>query len=150
MKKWYVYEIINLMGTVEYVGETIRPKQRWAQHKCNSKCNKNDGKFYGRNDVRMNIVAEFNSKKDAFNYQCELQLKYGFETDEDKFKKQRILGGKAAGIVNGLRLKLSGEIQKLGKLQSSKIHTCPHCNKIGQSSSMFRWHFDNCKHKVVK
>ena len=23
--------------------------------------------------------------------------------------------------------------------------TCPHCNKIGQSVAMKRWHFDNCK-----
>jgi len=23
--------------------------------------------------------------------------------------------------------------------------TCPHCNKIGQTNAMQRWHFDNCK-----
>jgi len=26
-------------------------------------------------------------------------------------------------------------------------HTCPHCGKTARGSSMFRWHFDNCKHK---
>lgn len=28
------------------------------------------------------------------------------------------------------------------------IRTCPHCGKIGQTSNMIRWHFDNCKNKV--
>lgn len=28
-----------------------------------------------------------------------------------------------------------------------QIHICPYCNKIGKSSSMFYWHFDNCKSK---
>ena len=32
---------------------------------------------------------------------------------------------------------------KKGKLQP--IITCPHCAKIGGSSNMRRWHFDNCK-----
>ncbi len=26
--------------------------------------------------------------------------------------------------------------------------TCPHCGKIGQTSNMKRYHFNNCKHKV--
>jgi len=25
--------------------------------------------------------------------------------------------------------------------------TCPHCETVGGSSAMLRWHFDNCKHK---
>ncbi len=28
-----------------------------------------------------------------------------------------------------------------------KIIKCPHCSKIGGSSAMKQWHFDNCKHK---
>ena len=24
-------------------------------------------------------------------------------------------------------------------------YVCPHCNKIGKSVSMLRWHFDNCR-----
>ena len=83
MKKWYVYEIVNLMGTVEYVGETINPKERLANHKSKHKGN-GTGKFYGRNDIFMNIVKEFDSKSDAFNYQCELQKEYGFVSDRNK------------------------------------------------------------------
>jgi hypothetical protein len=32
-----------------------------------------------------------------------------------------------------------------GTIVFSKIHTCPHCNKIGKGAIMFRHHFDNCK-----
>jgi hypothetical protein len=76
--KHFVYEIINLLGTIEYVGETANPENRMLGHKGLN------GKFYGRNDITMSIVAEFHNRKEAFNYQCELQKQYGFETDFEK------------------------------------------------------------------
>ena len=85
MKKYSVYELINLMGSVEYVGETTRPEARFAEHikyksdKCSGK-----GKFYGRSDITMNIAAEFDNRKDAWNFQCELQSDYGIKTDAQK------------------------------------------------------------------
>ena len=89
MKKWYVYELVNLMGTIEYVGETIRPEIRLKSHLYKG------GKFYKRNDIVMNVVAEFDKENDAFNYQCELQQYYGFETDRNKYIK----GAKIAGTM---------------------------------------------------
>ena len=86
MEKYFVYEIINLMGTVEYVGETKNPYNRWKLHKCNSKSS-GSGKFHKRSDVFMNIVCEFDNKHDAFNYQCELQNYYGFKTDREKISQ---------------------------------------------------------------
>ena len=84
MKK-YVYELVNLMGTVEWVGETSRPTQRFANHIKHKPKHKNGiGKFYGRQDLVMNIVSEFNSKKEAYDYQCELQNQYGLLTDRQK------------------------------------------------------------------
>ena len=32
-----------------------------------------------------------------------------------------------------------------GSIVFSKIHTCPHCDKVGKGAIMFRHHFDNCK-----
>ena len=26
--------------------------------------------------------------------------------------------------------------------------TCPHCDKTGRVEGMYRWHFNNCKHKI--
>ena len=28
-----------------------------------------------------------------------------------------------------------------------ETYTCPHCQKIGKSNAMKRWHFDNCKER---
>ena len=36
---------------------------------------------------------------------------------------------------------------KLGKKQN--LSTCPHCNKVGGSQTMPRWHFDKCKQKGI-
>lgn len=35
------------------------------------------------------------------------------------------------------------------RLSLPKI-TCPHCDKVGDSTNMKRWHFDNCKFKESK
>jgi predicted GIY-YIG superfamily endonuclease len=86
MKKYYVYEIVNLMGTIEYVGETTMPKRRLWNHTSNGN-GSGSGRFNNRSDIFMNIVAEFDNRKDAFNYQCKLQYEYGFETDADKRQK---------------------------------------------------------------
>ena len=45
---YYIYEIVNLLGTVEYVGETNNPKLRFINHKCKN------GLFYKRQDILMN------------------------------------------------------------------------------------------------
>ena len=82
MKKWYVYEIVNLMGTVEYVGETTQPTQRFANHKRKLR-SPGSGRFGNRSDVFMNIVKEFDNKLDAFEYQCTLQKEYGLKTDKE-------------------------------------------------------------------
>jgi len=39
-------------------------------------------------------------------------------------------------------------LRKLGKKQP--LTTCPHCNKIGGSYTMPRWHFDNCRNKEIQ
>ena len=77
--KFYVYELINLMGTIEYVGETYNPEQRYKNHIIDR-----NGKFKGRTDLIMNIVAEFPTKAEAYAYQCKLQNEYGWESDLDK------------------------------------------------------------------
>jgi hypothetical protein len=88
MKK-YVYELVNLMGTVEWVGETSRPKQRFANHiKHKPKKGNGIGKFYGRQDLIMNIVAEFPTKLEAYHYQCKLQNEYGLKSDIEKLYRK--------------------------------------------------------------
>ena len=162
MKKYYVYEIVNLMGTIEYVGETTMPKRRWSNHKCNANsCGA--GKFKNRSDVFMNIVNEFNNRREALDYKYNLQREYSIKTDLDhKFGNKNTLGNKVSdktklkisllnkGKIRTIQSKLNYSLAKKLKNNCNKFYTCPHCNKIGQSSVMYRWHFDNCKHKIVK
>jgi predicted GIY-YIG superfamily endonuclease len=98
MKKVFVYTIVNNNGKVEYVGETTNPKKRLYNHKSKIK-SPGSGRFSNREDIFMNIVAEFNNRKDAFNYQCNLQKQYGFETDEEKRLKAQMIGGDVGGKV---------------------------------------------------
>ena len=98
--KHYVYELINLLGTVEYVGETRNPKDRMRMH-TKVKPGPGCGKFYGRQDIIMNIVAEFGTRREAWKYQCKLQKGYGMETDAEK------TGGKGGKIGGGKNKKLT-------------------------------------------
>lgn len=89
------------------------------------------GKFYRRQDVFMNIVSVVETLKEARDLEEALQLEYGLITDRMKISR-------ASSIA----------ARKIGKIEANKLHTCPHCGKIGKSSSMFRWHFSNCKNKL--
>ena len=83
MKKHYVYELINLYGSVEYVGETLTPKGRVYSHtKRKPNGTSSRGLFYGRQDIIMNIVAEFDTLKEARRLETKLKLEYGLEPPE--------------------------------------------------------------------
>lgn len=81
MKKYYVYELINLYGTIEDVGETKNPKVRMYQHIKKSP-RPGNGKYYGRQDLIMNIVESFDNRQDALKLETELKISYGLEPTE--------------------------------------------------------------------
>jgi predicted GIY-YIG superfamily endonuclease len=81
MKQYYVYELINYYGSVEYVGETTTPKGRMYDH-IKRKPDSNNGKFYGRQDLIMNIVAVFDNRKEALKLEGKLKLDYNMEHTE--------------------------------------------------------------------
>ena len=120
--KHLVYELVNLMGTVEYVGETVNARRRFNNHKSNSKGN-GSGKFYGRQDIFMNIVKDFDTKKEAYDYQIKLQKDYGLVTDDESRNHKN--GGIAASLI---------------------LKECPHCKHVGKMPSIFSHHFNNCKY----
>jgi predicted GIY-YIG superfamily endonuclease len=83
---YYVYELINLHGTVEYVGYSSRPKVRFYQHtrkKPNPKYP--HGKFYGRQDISMHVVAQVATKKEALDAEEALQIFWGLSTDRARY-----------------------------------------------------------------
>ena len=65
----YVYKIINDNDVVEHVGMTTRSlEQRFKEHKY--KFNPNipgRGKFYQRDDVRIELISEWETRADARN-----------------------------------------------------------------------------------
>ena len=46
--------------------------------------------------------------------------------------------------------KRTEEEKRILSEEKSKTVECPYCGKIGQCMIMYRWHFENCKHKENK
>lgn len=128
MKTYYVYELVNQEGKVEYIGETKRLKGRFKQH------HSTQGKFNGRTDLKIKVIKEFNTRKEAREFEGEHKIKNGFEWTE---YTKNIKGGKIIGKYNvesghldrirtiegsikggtkgGAIAKQTGQIYKLGK-----------------------------------
>lgn len=118
IKKKYVYELINLMGTVEYVGETNRPKKRFYEHtQLKYKSDSGVGKFYGRQDLIMNIVDEFDDTKSCFRYETKLKIHYGLIPSEHINRRQNgIKNCSKPVIVTNIK---TGEIKEFYGLQNA-------------------------------
>jgi predicted GIY-YIG superfamily endonuclease len=110
--KHYVYKIVNSNNEIEYIGETTNTKNRWYNH-----IGKN-GKFYNRKDISIEIITQFDTKKEAYDYQCELQKNNGFETDLEKMKSRikefNILHN--SGTTNYLSKLTNEEISEIRKI----------------------------------
>ena len=109
MKTYKVYEIINSLGTIEWVGVSYRPEYRFGQHTRTP-----SGRFYSRQDLIINIVAEFNDRKNALELEEQLQIKYKLQTDRSKkgFKTgaaSSVSGKKNGKILGRLKRKLTFE-----------------------------------------
>jgi predicted GIY-YIG superfamily endonuclease len=78
MKKYYVYNIVDENNKILYIGETTDTVHRLKVH------TNIQGKFYKRKDIKLVVISEFKSKKEAFDYQLQLQKENGFETDLEK------------------------------------------------------------------
>jgi predicted GIY-YIG superfamily endonuclease len=95
MKNNIVYKIKEKKtDKVIYIGETNRPHFRWNIH------TSNQGSF-NRNEHYMDVIDEypFANKKDAFNYQCELQKLYGLKTDYETLKINATNGALATNRI---------------------------------------------------
>ena len=76
-------------GKVEYVGCTENPTRRLYQHtKLKPHPSNGSGYFYGRTDLELVEVKEFDNKIEALDYEGKLKLQYGFEWTEIKNAKE--------------------------------------------------------------
>jgi len=104
MKTYYVYKIKEKKtDKVVYIGETQNPNARWKLH-VSSKG------LYNREEYYMDVIIEFSSKKEAFDYQCKLQKEVGLQTDYEILK------------INGLKGALKrAELFKTKKLKTNEV-----------------------------
>lgn len=73
-KNIYVYTLIDtLTNKVVYVGETIDIKRRWLEH---TRYN------FPRSTTDLEVIAEFDKRKDALSLEAELKHKYGIPHTE--------------------------------------------------------------------
>ena len=80
-----VYEIMNSLGTVEYIGITKNYRLRKWRHF--ARPTKHHGKFYGRMDCLMYKVSESLTKQEALLYEKELHHLHCLLTQGEKISQ---------------------------------------------------------------
>jgi predicted GIY-YIG superfamily endonuclease len=131
---YYVYELINLMGGIEYVGQTVRPKERFSQHtkkKPGNGCF--HGRFYKRQDISMNIVATYATESEARKAEYDLQIFWGLPPEKDTHK----------GELNHSAKLTEKQVREIKNLLNQKIS----CSEIGKSFNVHRKIINNIKLK---
>lgn len=112
--KWYVYTITNTQNEIEYIGCTSNPKQRWYNHTYWFQ-GPGIGKFYGRTDVTMNVVKEFDNRREGWDYEAELKLQHGFELTEENSKIMGKVSVKALCANTGKELGMYRSIMEASR-----------------------------------
>ena len=119
----YVYQLKDSTNKIIDIGETKNPELRFRQH-TNWKPGKHGhGRWYGRTDITMEVVAEFLSRQEAYDLETELKLQNGLQPTEHLRRKET-----AAKYFHFTK-------------------TCKHCGMEARASLISRWHNDKCKHK---
>lgn len=143
-RTWFLYELINTMGTVEWVGVTFQPAHRFYQHtqvKPNPKQTGGYGKFYGRLDIHQHLVHEFTDRKEALRAEVRLKREYGMPIGElaGLAAVDKTLAGQRGAAAQADR------IVEMGRESMATIRVCPHCGKSSKGAIYGRWHGKNCK-----
>jgi predicted GIY-YIG superfamily endonuclease/ribosomal protein L37AE/L43A len=151
IKTWFLYELINHYGTIEWVGVTYRPDYRWRQHtqvRPNPTKKAGYGTFYGRLDLTLHIVHEYENRKEALREETRLKREYGLEVGE--LAGLKAVDKQKAGKAGAAAQLKTGRIQSMGRASMAKIHQCPHCLKEIKGAVYGVWHGDNCKQNPNK
>ena len=134
----YVYKIVNNQGVVEHVGNTNNPANRLIDHKKKGN-GSSRGRFYKRDDVRLEVLEECTNRKDAYHIQCQYQIMYGLPTDIEMISQGHLNSDKR---FNGGNASIDSD-----KHNTKLEQTCPYCSKTMKGPTYKRWHGDKCKWK---
>lgn len=131
--KYKVYELINTMGTVEYVGVTKRDLNiRFLEHIRNSPIHNNGhGKFKGRQDLTIIEVESFETIKAALALEGTLKLEHNLEWVEGN------------NLNNMLNKRTKKDLTIGGQSSCAKEYVCIHCGRQGKGPSHFN-HQNKC------
>ena len=100
-----VYELQDATGTVIDVGYTHRPKVRMYEHTRRKPTLKGCGRHYGRTDLKMVIVSEHSTRKEAGQHETALKLEHGLQPTE------RMNGPRMAKLCRKLTMEQAQEIR---------------------------------------
>ena len=83
-----VYKIVTDSGVVEHVGYTIDTDLRYKQHVHYTPYLKSGrGKFHKRTDVRLEVISEWETRKEAKIAEMYWQIHYHCQDQQFKFRK---------------------------------------------------------------
>ncbi len=168
MKTYYIYHIPGVK-----IGCTNTLKKRMKDQGFTSwEIIEEHTDIYEASDREIELQKQYGYEVDRIPYhESKRRLQKGVETSwknatpEKKFERTSVAGKvgikkvqemyskeeraawtRKAGLSTSKEHKQSaGGIG--GSKTAKKEYQCPHCNHIGVSNLMFRWHFDNCKKK---
>ena len=160
MKKYYIYHIIGIK-----IGCSTQPKIRVKrQGYTHYEILEEHFNIDIASNREIELQKEYGYKIDNTSYKQSYDwvrsgnpstkewidgAKKWIKENPEKHKENARLGGLSQGSIRGKINKESGHMRNLGLQQAYTQGKCPYCNKSGQLRVMKRWHFDNCKHKVV-
>jgi predicted GIY-YIG superfamily endonuclease len=130
--KWYVYQIVNEMGEVEYVGKTATPKRRWSQHTAKERYSSGQGLFGNRTDVKFEIIKEFVNERTAELYEMQTKLELGLPVTECNIvgsKLMKVVQVKAICSKTGKELGVYSSIYKAAKELNVGFRSISSCIK---------------------
>ena len=137
---YYIYHIPNVK-----IGVSQNPKNR----------------VENQGYINFQILEEHTDVVIASKREKELQRQYGYRVDRPDYSSTLEIGligakSKSQAKVNAARQNikiataaavLAGAAGKAGKVAANKERKCPYCGKEGKGPTMYRYHYENCKHK---
>jgi predicted GIY-YIG superfamily endonuclease len=128
---WYVYEIRNQNGKVEYIGETTNPRARKRNHLEKEPVPGWNmfGRFYGRTDLTFRVVSHCYSQEEARAEEDRLKLEHDLPLTENT---------RHHGLMQ-CRSSMGGII--VGKI----MRDCPYCGRKLKGNGAWNSHLKKCK-----
>ncbi|MGI0058802.1 MAG: GIY-YIG nuclease family protein [Nitrosotalea sp.] len=96
---FYLYTITNTLDSNIYVGQTVKPKERWSQHKA-----------YARNEKPIQYIHRAMAKHGVDNFVCEVVAICRTQEDADEVETQLIRQYGSLDKNKGYNLSPGGDI----------------------------------------